>query len=496
VQELTMEALKKSDSSQLGHAKVILLAQYEKKLVIASFLGTVASGVFAGLLVCLLVLPLAARDPQLAFGLSGPLAFFFVWSCAMVYMWRPVIFVTSLIAFLAVAGVAVEAAYMTFQGAGSNDLIAAIGASIVSMIPLLFAWRILSDGCRLAATPAGQRELFTAADRHNRGFTQMFAAMLGIHPICRWLPQVWRRLIARGLFLLAATVGGLTILLVIFWLTLFSLREGPWIALTLASTGSGVLAIVTGLFRYLARRFARVSVENLTHVDPRAPILFLRSFKDDQVGLDRPKRGFIRAFLDVGDPSPTLDHVLLEEFTQLGPVVAIGVPGASAPFGAARTYADDSEWQNVVAKLSRDARAIVIALDDTEGVNWELSHIVDSGHLPKTLHLLPARFAARTEGAAQIIRRALLDNKCVLTEPLSEPCIGWYRVTNGEMVLLVSRSPNQASYVGALRLFRENQARGYIPEEDKPRPIRVAPPDRGCSPILRRRDYHATWAQC
>jgi hypothetical protein len=135
-----------------------------KKLVIASFLDTVAAGVFAGLLVCLPVWPLAAQNPHLAIGLSGPLAFFFVWSCAIVCMWRPIIFVTSLIAFLAVAGVAVGAAHMTFQGMGtvaSDDVNAAIGASIVSMIPLFFAWRILSDGFQLATTPAEQRELHT-----------------------------------------------------------------------------------------------------------------------------------------------------------------------------------------------------------------------------------------------------------------------------------------------------------------------------------------------
>jgi hypothetical protein len=94
------------------------------------------------------------------------------------------------------------------------------------------------------------------------------------------------------------------------------------------------LLILAGL-RFSARRFTRLSLERLISSDTRPVILFLRSFRDDQVRLKKPVRSLFRRMISVGEPSPTLDHLLLEEGTPHGPVVAIGAPGSTPPFGAA-----------------------------------------------------------------------------------------------------------------------------------------------------------------
>jgi hypothetical protein len=445
-----MEALTTDDGSQLADAKVISLDRQEKRLLSASFLAQLASGLSLFVLITLGFLVATARLGGVVV-LLLVFVLFFVWSCAIAYMWRAAILLISLTVCLAITALAVATDNEYFQTMNLLDymefMFRVAFISPVLIFSMFLVCRILLDGCRLAATPANLREFFIAGDPRSRGAGYMFAATLGIHPICRWIPGGGRRLIAAGLFVLAATASGFTIAVVMSSLLL----SGGLIA---AFISGSVFAAITALLRLLARRFARVSAENLIQVDQRAPILFLRSFKDDQIRLDRPKRGVVRGLL--GEPlRPTLDHILLEEFTPLGPVVAIGVPGAPAPFGVSRTYADDGEWRDVVAKLARDASAVVIVLDDTEGVQWELSHIVDHGHLPKTLCLVPPRFAKRSEDAAQIVRRALIDNKCVLTEPLTEPCIGWYRTSHDEMVLMVSPRPNQASYICAARQFRQ-----------------------------------------
>src|SRR5262249_21234034 len=146
-------------------------------------------------------------------------------------------------------------------------------------------------------------------------------------------------------------------------------------------------------FRSLARRIARVSLVQLSDVDKRDPVLFLRSFFDDQVELGRSRKPLWHSIMSIGESAPLLDHILLEEATPVGPVVAIGAPGSPPPFGAARLYTKDSEWQQEMSRLSRLAKAIVIVLDETEGVLWELSHIRSSGHTAKTLFLLPPRLA-------------------------------------------------------------------------------------------------------
>jgi hypothetical protein len=69
--------------------------------------------------------------------------------------------------------------------------------------------------------------------------------------------------------------------------------------------------------------------------------------------------------------------------------VAIGQPGEPVPpYGASRGYFADGDWKGIVAKLADDSRCIVICLDQTEGVLWELDHILAHGHGPKTLFLM------------------------------------------------------------------------------------------------------------
>jgi hypothetical protein len=172
----------------------------------------------------------------------------------------------------------------------------------------------------------------------------------------------------------------------------------------------------------------------------------------------RPKRHLFKWILALGEPAPTLDHVLLEEGTGLGPVVAIGVPGSAPPFGAARTYFDDDQWKAAVAELASEARALVIVVDDTEGVVWELSHIRNAGLTSKTLYFLPPRLTAPKE-VKRIIHREVIEPLGLNVEKvcaaelgeLSRPCIGWFQHSSGRLELLTTRRPSSASYAVALR---------------------------------------------
>jgi hypothetical protein len=445
----------------LRRAEVLSLAPYEKRFISAAFLTQVVSGLAVVALVGVLGLLLTGNG-VLALVLTVYLALLVLWSCAIAYMWRAVIFISALLFFLlfGVGALGIGLNYSQQRGflATDDTMPLAVTALGLAILPILFALTVLLDGYRLARTHTEMRQLYATIDRRSGAIPQILAATVGIHPICRWLPPK-RRLVSAALFVLAAIIGGLSIALVL----LISLGAGPLFAIAFGSIAGGILAAVTAIFRYFARRSARVSAESLAQTDQRAPVLFLRSFKDDQVELDRPKRGLIRGFLGMGAPAPSLDHVLLEEFTAVGPVVAIGVPGESAPFGAARTFVDNSEWRAVVAKFASDAAAIIIVVDDTEGVKWELSHILDSGHLSKTLCLMPPRYVRQSEKAAEIVRGVLVDQKSTLAQPLYGPCIGWYQSPQGELVLLLAPRPSQANYICALRLFRKRDGTNQVP---------------------------------
>jgi hypothetical protein len=309
--------------------------------------------------------------------------------------------------------------------------------------------------------------------------------LFGIPAICRWLDQRQRRI---SVALFFASTCAFTIFIGWVWTSLLALplaleysssdvqscfadfaseycREPlliwlstPFLIILPAST-IGLFA-VAGL-RLAARRFTRLSLEQLTSSDTRAPILFLRSFRDDQVRLRKPRSRFFRKIVSFGEPRPTLDHVLLEEGSPHGPVIAIGRPGTTPPFGAARKYATDAEWRETVSDLCRNAGAIVITVDETEGVRWELQHLMDKSYFGKTLFLLPPRLTSPTE-VSRVLPAACaawpqhldeIDRICGIATSEQRACIGWYWHDDGRLEVLTSPYNSSLSYRLATRCF-------------------------------------------
>lgn len=106
--------------------------------------------------------------------------------------------------------------------------------------------------------------------------------------------------------------------------------ELKWIFILVAAYAI-MLAIVflltqgTFALKRRARHLTRFSYAQTVEHDKRPPILFLRSFLDDQVTL--PKPPLYLTYL-MAEPVPRrLDHALIERFGYLAPVVAIGKPG-------------------------------------------------------------------------------------------------------------------------------------------------------------------------
>jgi hypothetical protein len=153
--------------------------------------------------------------------------------------------------------------------------------------------------------------------------------------------------------------------------------------------------VVGGRGLRASREYLRVSIEQAQATDPRPPVLFLRSFRDDAVALSPPKSGVAFRLFNYAERNKSLDELLLEEGTSLGPVVALGNPtDALPPYGAARGYFQDSDWQKMVAQLIEQAIAIVICVDDTESLWWEIKFVVEHQYLEKTLILLHPKYGS------------------------------------------------------------------------------------------------------
>src|SRR5262249_31181598 len=151
---------------------------------------------------------------------------------------------------------------------------------------------------------------------------------------------------------------------------------------------------------------SRLSLDWLQRADARPPILFLRAFKDDQIPLRPEKLALLGWLLEFGNRKNNFDRMLLEEGSPYGPVGAIGNPNDKLPpYGAARGYFNNKTWQQAVAGLAQDSAAIVICVDVTEGVWWEIEHVVANDLLTKVLFVVHPRHAgeaANTELAAKL----------------------------------------------------------------------------------------------
>ena len=155
----------------------------------------------------------------------------------------------------------------------------------------------------------------------------------------------------------------------------------------------------------LAQRRAAGIYQEITQHDTRAPILFLRSFKEEQRLFEPPARSLLARVLRLRDLKRTLDEIVLDAASPVGPVVALGVPAEHvAPLGAARLYADNAEWQDAVRRLVQRCRAVIICVDEGDGVLWELKHLLAGVHATKTLCILSPTTSSAT------IRRAIAES--------------------------------------------------------------------------------------
>jgi hypothetical protein len=389
-----------------------------------------------------------------------------IWSTALARVWRwPV--------FLASASYTLIWSYtlLTYDVRTLHGSLAETGTRLLPLaFGLALLLRVAYDGWRISRTAEKERDLLTSVPLGALTPGVALQRAMGISPVCHWISQRARRSLAAILFVFTALGYGL-LTTTTFLLLSAPLATAVWdiapycridvhecinrfvgaFAFVLALFG--VMVFVPTLLRVAARRVARVSLETLELRDKRAPVLFLRSFQDDQVKLPLPRRPFLQRLIGIGEPRPTVDHLLVEEASMLGPVIAIGSPSKPTPFGAPRIFFDDDAWQHAVSEIAAVASMIVIVVDETPGVTWELGLIRNAGYAAKTLYLVPpatARHTIRRETASEGLSEAA---SAADLKGRSDAAIGWFRSANGRICLLTDVFPSRSSYVCALRMF-------------------------------------------
>jgi hypothetical protein len=169
------------------------------------------------------------------------------------------------------------------------------------------------------------------------------------------------------------------------------------------------LGVFLGIFLKLLRRARRYRLDSQAEIleDPRPPVLLLRTFRSD-VAADESRRD-----------KKTAEEFLVEVFTHVGPVVAVGKPDEKLSLlGAARMYFNHDEWQEKVASLISISQLVIIQAGSSDALEWELSRAV-SVLRPRQLLVSFVHFKNRQTSYEQFLFKAAR----VLDGPLP-PLIG------------------------------------------------------------------------
>ena len=209
----------------------------------------------------------------------------------------------------------------------------------------------------------------------------------GVRPVWMWAGERPRR--ASVLYLLAAVLGLFGCLCLAVGAASTGEPGGPRIAL------SGVFFLAAAaVCQRRARRLASISAREVSNRDRRPPVLYLRSFGDDNVRLRSATLGR-RSLMERFSPNrfDLFEEVLVRHLSAIGPVVAINPPGVTLPpLGAARETLSDGAWQSAVDSWMDQAALVVIGAppgSPSPGLVWEIQRVNDRQRWGQTVIVVP-----------------------------------------------------------------------------------------------------------
>jgi hypothetical protein len=150
-----------------------------------------------------------------------------------------------------------------------------------------------------------------------------------------------------------------------------------------------IVTIIVVPFNLGRHLLARRALPRWTGDVKRPPILYLRSFSDDE------KINALGIFSHLG-LFETEEQTISRFLSHIGPVISIGRPNEIlAPLGARRMYVDDTQWQNAVVELLEQSLLIVLRLGYSRGLSWEIETVVRLCDPRRVIVYCPLPFAER-----------------------------------------------------------------------------------------------------
>ena len=186
-----------------------------------------------------------------------------------------------------------------------------------------------------------------------------------------------------------------------------------FLSAVLTPVGMALFAASYWSFRR-ARKHAAVLADDVLAKDTRAPILYLRSFDDEEQD-NHPSAILNARHTNIAGSTPAWapreQDALAAVLARIGPYVAIGKPGELLPeLGAARTYVSDAAWQAKIQEWLERAHLVILRAGATQGLRWELSELVRRIDPRRVLVILPTspeHYSAFTKWANVVLPQKL-----------------------------------------------------------------------------------------
>lgn len=212
-----------------------------------------------------------------------------------------------------------------------------------------------------------------------------------------------------------------------------------------------------------SRVFLQPDFEQLKATDNRQPVVFLRSFADDEKqGVGWQARGIVTL---------SLEARLAMYFNNFGPFIAVESRSQRAMkhrmavhLGAAVVQLKDDEWQSVVHEWIQRASIIVMFAGLTEAVNWELNELITNNKADRLLLIFREKSGRRLDRIKNVFASTPWSTALnQIVRPASLRVITFDE--NGKVTVVRCRTGNRDSYHLAamvahfLKLTNEGAAR-------------------------------------
>jgi hypothetical protein len=206
------------------------------------------------------------------------------------------------------------------------------------------------------------------------------------------------------------------------------------------------------------------TARELSERRPEPPILFLRSFMDDEQMVRSADAVFVHA-LGGSRETVRLEEIVAGIMFARGPLVALANPLVdAAPIGAARDVAADDDWQEKVSAYLHASQAIVCFLGKTDNFRWEIDRIIAGGRLDSMLLILPPTYPDdRTlfEHAPQLAGLMGLTSADEEREALADVMVVVHDAERGEFLAIRSEHADSWAYQEAITTGAAIVARHY-----------------------------------